>query len=122
MSLTSKLAPMVLMGALFFGTALADELGPAGVVLSMELRTTSADAYLISHGSLIVLETAGNAETEYRWGGTSCGSRVLTEFQVARLFDLAATPYMAIAPRYKNGQGPTTLCLVGFKAFNTKYE
>ena len=99
----------------------ADSTGPAGTVLSVEARTVSADTYLQYHGRLVVQQSIDNMAVEYRWGGTSCGSRILTASQLGYLMDLAAAPYMMIEPFYQDGQGQT-ICLVGFRAFNTKYE
>jgi len=99
----------------------ADVTGPAGAVLSVEVRTVSADLYLQFHGRLVVQQSIDDMAVEYRWGGTSCGSRILTASQLGYLMDLAAAPYMMIEPFYQDGQGQT-ICLVGFKAFNTKYE
>ena len=103
------------------GVAQGDETGPAGTVLSVEIRTTSSDFFVQAHGMLVVQQSIDDMSVEYRWGGTSCGSKILTESQLSYLMDLAAAPYMMIEPIYKDGQGQT-ICLVGFKAFNTKYE
>lgn len=115
------IALLALAAALMCQAAWADETGPAGTVLSVEIRTGSADFYLQAHGILMVKQSIDDMVVEYRWGGTSCGSKVLTESQLAYLMDLSAAPYMLIEPIYQNGQG-AAICLVGFKAFNTKYE
>ena len=115
------IALLALAAALMCQAAWADETGPAGTVLSVEIRTVSSDAYVQAHGSLMVKQSIDDMVAEYRWGGTSCGSKILTESQLAFLMDLSSAPYMLIEPIYKAGQGPA-ICLVGFKAFNTKYE
>ena len=112
---------LALAATLIFEIALADETGPAGTVHSVLVRTVSSDSYIQAHGSLMVKQSIDDVVTEYRWGGTSCGAKVLTDSQVAYLMDLAAAPYMLIEPIHKAGQGQI-ICLVGFTAFNSKYE
>jgi hypothetical protein len=51
--------------------------------------------------------------TEYRWGGTSCGSRTLSELQVAELQAAMNNPRILVEPLWQDGQG-VTLCLVGY--------
>jgi hypothetical protein len=92
------------------GLALADSVGSAGAIKSLELNTVHADAYLLNHGRIQVV--SGKATDEYRWGGSSCGTRTLDDAQVATL-QRAMASGMQIQPRYQIGQG-STLCLVGF--------
>ena len=99
----------------------ADDVGPTGVVHSVQVLTSSSDAYIQYHGFLVVEETGTNDLVEYRWGGTSCGSIILNDAQLALLFDLAASPYMEVTPRHQPGQG-VTKCLVGFEARNAKFQ
>lgn len=56
----------------------ADEDTEAFPLVFLEINTTSADTYLQYHGKALTKISSGVYE-EYRWGGTSCGSRVLTE-------------------------------------------
>lgn len=103
------LALIAILAALPTAVLAADAVGSAGLVSQLEINTTSADAYLAYHGRLVV--AAKNGSAEYRWGGTGCGTRVLTDAQVAvlqRAFDSA----MKVQPRYQPGQG-NILCLVG---------
>ena len=65
----------------------ADEVGPVGTLIGLDINTTSAETYLIYHGRIFVSESGG-ALTEYRFGGTSCGTRILTDAQVAALKEL----------------------------------
>jgi hypothetical protein len=51
------------------GLALADSVGSAGAIKSLELNTVHADAYLLNHGRIQVV--SGKATDEYRWGGSS---------------------------------------------------
>lgn len=91
-------------------TAFADETGTAGIATDLETLTPSADTYLQYHGRLVLL--VGTTPEEYRWGGTSCGSRTMSADNV-RLLAIAARKGVAITPRYQIGQG-TVRCLVGF--------
>lgn len=88
----------------------ADSLGAAGRVIELEVNNSNADAYLQYHGRVVI--TAVDRDAEYRWGGSSCSNRTLTESQVTML-QRAIESGMAITPRYQAGQG-TNKCLVGF--------
>jgi hypothetical protein len=95
-------------------TAIAEDLGTRGTIVSLDIRSTSADAYLSWHGAMFVRAGGKNGSTtEYRWGGVACGSRTLSDPQLAmlqRALD-TATP---ITPRFQPGQGNSN-CLVGFE-------
>lgn len=93
-------------------TALAatDEIGPAGRIVALEVNQQSSDTYLQYHGRVWIGK--GKAVVEYRWGGTSCGSRTLMPDGV-QLLQTALANGLVVQPRYEDGQG-TTLCLVGF--------
>jgi hypothetical protein len=93
-------------------TALADELGPTGIPTDVEVLTPSADTYLQYHGRVVLL--VGTTAEEYRWGGTSCGSRTMSADNVRQLV-AAVRNGSPVTPRYQLGQG-TTRCLVGFTA------
>lgn len=93
-------------------TAFADESGTAGSVDSIEINTPSADAYLQYHGR-IVIKTGKVTKTEYRWGGTSCGSRTVPEDMVAVLSQAVRDATIVVTPRFQIGQGDVK-CLVGF--------
>jgi hypothetical protein len=93
-----------------------DAVGTPGTVAELEVNTTSADIYLQYFGRVVISSSTSknsSTSTEYRWGGTSCGSRVLPDSMVAMLQHAleSGTP---ILPRYQDGQG-STKCIVGFK-------
>lgn len=88
----------------------ADQTGVEGVANSIDVNAPSADVYLLYHGRLFVL--TGTASAEFRWGGTSCGSRTMTPEMVALLTD-SVRQGSRITPTYQDGQGGTK-CLVGF--------
>ncbi|HLT38481.1 MAG TPA: hypothetical protein VK034_19475 [Enhygromyxa sp.] len=91
----------------------ADQTGSEGRAKIIEVNAPSSDSYLQFHGRLYV--TSGKTTTEYRWGGTSCGSRTMTPEMVDLLVDIVrSNGDVRIVPNYQNGQG-STKCLVGFK-------
>ena len=94
--------------------ASAEALGTKGTISSLETNTQSADMYLAYHGRMFVLSGSKGATTtaEYRWGGTSCGTRTLSEGQVAML-QRALESGTPVTPRWQDGQGDVK-CIVGF--------
>ncbi len=109
---------LMLLAFAFAGTALADDTGLVGPVVALSTNTNSADQYLQYHGRMFVKNTNG-ALDEYRWGGTSCGSRTLTEAELAMLQRALERKNMMIEPRSQDGQGQTK-CLVGFTLVEKK--
>jgi hypothetical protein len=93
-------------------TAFADESGTAGSVSSVEINTPSADTYLQYHGRVVVL-TGKSTKTEYRWGGTSCGTRTVSADMIDTLVQAARNDTVVVTPRFQVGQGDAK-CLVGF--------
>ncbi len=90
----------------------ADSTGAAGTLDSVEINNPTADTYLQYHGR-VVINSAGKL-TEYRWGGTSCSTKVMSESVVALLWDAFYNRgTTTITPRFQAGQG-TNKCLVGF--------
>ena len=94
------------------GVATADDVGAIGSVAGLQINTTSADTYLQFHGRMYV-KNAGGTLDEYRWGGTSCGLRYLSEDQIAALHRALDSKKMQIQPLSQTGQGDA-ICLVGF--------
>jgi hypothetical protein len=90
----------------------ADQTGSAGSAEKLEINSPSADAYLQFHGRLFV--QTGKSMTEYRWGGTSCGSKTLPSDLVNLLVQAVRdNSSVHVVPRYQSGQN-STKCLVGF--------
>jgi hypothetical protein len=88
----------------------ADEVGKTGAATNLELLTPSADTYLQYHGRVVV--ASGTSSDEYRWGGVSCGTRILSDELVRQLVH-AVNAGGSITPRFQLGQGDAR-CLVGF--------
>jgi hypothetical protein len=109
-----------LLATLSYGSVFADQVGESGEVKSVEFLASTSDNFVSYHGVLILKQVADDREREYLWGGARCAGRVLTEDQVNRLFDLAATPYMLVTPYFKNGSD-NARCIVGIVASNKKF-
>jgi len=93
-------------------SAVADEVGAVGTVVGLEINDDSADTYLTHHGRMFVMN-ADKTLTEYRWGGSACGTRVLSDTEVASLHRALDGKQMRIQPRYQLGQADI-FCVVGF--------
>ncbi len=92
--------------------ALADDIGAVVTPIGLQVNTVPGDTYLIYHGRLFAKAADGTVE-EYRWGGSACGSRVLTEPQVAALQAALNNNKMRIQILHQIGQGDSK-CIVGF--------
>lgn len=88
-----------------------DQTGSAGAVTKVEINTPSADAYLQYHGRVYI--RAEKTTTEYRWGGTSCGTRTVDTTLLNTLIDAAAFGSVHVSPNFQEGPGGAK-CLVGF--------
>jgi hypothetical protein len=111
-----RLLPTLLAATLGLPSiAAADTEAVAGYIAHLDVNQPSADFYLAYHGRMFVTSGNKNSVTtaEYRWGGASCGSRTLTENQVA-ILQRALESNTLVTPRYQSGQG-LTKCLVGFR-------
>ena len=114
MKLRSPLALLALAGALILPSIAyaADTTGDEGRVKSIELLSPSAAAYVQYHGRITI--TANKRNVEYRWGGTSCGSKTLSADLIDQL--VVATRHkdtVKLTPTYATGAG-SSKCLVGF--------
>jgi hypothetical protein len=100
-------------GTLASSVALAETVDSAGYVSELEVNEPTADKYLQYHGRVVLTTWGKNAmSTEYRWGGTACGTRMLGADKVS-LLQRAMEGGMKVTPRYQIGQGASK-CLVGF--------
>jgi hypothetical protein len=90
--------------------AVPDFAGDAGQVAELEILQSSADRYLQFHGRVVI--RLGDRQTEYKWGGTHCSNRTLTEATVAAL-QRAHLAGATVQPRYVAGQG-LNRCVAGF--------
>lgn len=111
---------LCVLGALHIcvATAAADDVGGVGTLVGLQMNTPSGDAYLQYHGRMVV-KSAGGLD-EYRWGGTSCGSRVLTDAEFAVVQRALDNKQLRVRPIYQTGQG-LTRCLVGLSLVPSKF-
>jgi hypothetical protein len=90
--------------------------GSAGKVISVHINGSLSDSYKTFHGSVKIKAPGKRGRTsEYKWGGTACPAKDLTDHQV----DLLVQAFhhrktTQVVPRTKNGQGGVK-CLVGFE-------
>jgi len=97
-------------------TTFADSTGNSGVVIALTVHESTSDDYGTHRGRVMIREGAepGSAQTEYRWGGTLCQGRNLTEANISLLMDAFRSRSDAqLIPRYKNGQAGIR-CLTSF--------
>jgi hypothetical protein len=85
-----------------------DEVGDAGRIQALHINHVYADTYLQFHGRVFI----GKNADEYRWGGTSCGTKVLPDNMVS-LLEGALDSGLTVEPLWKPGSG-SAKCLVGF--------
>ncbi|QYJ80051.1 hypothetical protein [Shewanella acanthi] len=110
-----------LLSLLFVNAAKADdEYTEAFPLVFLEVNTKSADTYLQYHGKALTKVGTGVYE-EYRWGGTSCGLRVLAAEEVLMLQGALDNPNVKVAMRYQDGQGQSK-CIVGFSLVRKGYS
>jgi hypothetical protein len=86
------------------GVARGDDIGAVGTLVALQSNTTSADTFLQYNGRIFVKNENGTLD-EYRWGGTSCGNRLITDEQLAMLQRALNQKTMTIEPLFQNGQG-----------------
>jgi len=107
------LSTFVLLPLAFTGSArAADNVGALGPLVVVARNSDSADLYLLYNGRIIVGDAIGGY-AEYRWGGTSCGTKTLTEAQTSDLLAAMNNPRVLIEPLWQAGQG-LSQCLVGY--------
>lgn len=91
-----------------------DYRGDAGVIREIEINEATADSFLQYHGRLVI-DVQVNDRTiavDYKWGGTSCSNKTLTEAKVA-LLERAMANGAIVEPKFQSGQG-SNKCVVGF--------
>jgi len=98
--------------------ASADDTQLFGTIVRLERYTDASDFFLQFNGRLFVKNSDGLLD-EYRWGGTSCGTKVLTDEEIATLQAAQNNKKMMIQPFTKPGQG-NSVCLVGFSLVEKK--
>lgn len=107
-----------LAASLIPATALADSNGSTGNVDGLTVYERSSDNYAMANGVLTVKEKNGG-KRDYKWGGSLCPGRELSDASVALLFEsLRDRKKVKLTPTFKLGNG-NVRCLTGFKLENT---
>lgn len=101
-------AALVALPSTVLADVLPDEVGDAGRIQTLHINHLYADTYLQFHGRVFI----GKDADEYRWGGASCGTKVLPDNMVS-LLESALDSGLNVEPLWKPGQGGAK-CLVGF--------
>lgn len=89
----------------------ADTVGLTGAIVGLREVNSNSDRYALLRGSIWIEESPGQLQ-EYRWGGSACPGKDLTEDEVANLAR-NLDRNVRIIPIFKNGQGGSR-CLVEF--------
>lgn len=82
-----------------------------GAIISLYVSDQGSDNFAKFRG-MLMLDFVGTGVTEYKWGGSTCPGRQLSEASV-QLLALAQANGLRITPETKPGQGGA-LCMTGF--------
>jgi hypothetical protein len=95
--------------------ALADSEGKAGRIVQMRINAQSSTQHASFHGRVAIRRPGANASETYHWGGSMCPGQRLSDAQVAILVSaMQNRSRTLVAPRYLEGEGTSTKCLVAF--------
>jgi hypothetical protein len=106
----------VLVGAgLSAPVSAADQLGPEGRVVKIEIRGPSSDERATAQGSITIRQS--NAKSElYSWGGSSCPASKPSDAELGMLERAFHNRNRTlVTPRFKSGETSGVRCLVGFE-------
>lgn len=96
-------------------SALADEDGKVGKIVSLTINTQGSDKYASFHGSLGVRTPDGRRDV-YFWGGSTCPAQKLDASEVSLLSSSLQSGKAKIRPVYRTGEGARgARCLVAFE-------
>ena len=96
-------------------SALADEDGKVGKIVSLTINTQGSDKYASFHGSLGVRTPDGRRDV-YFWGGSTCPAQKLDASEVSLLSNALQNGKTKIRPVYRTGEGARgARCLVAFE-------
>lgn len=113
-----SLRPVLCLAAALFAipsTSFADSNGAVGTVASLTVYESSSDSYAMYNGVLSVREKSTGTTRSYKWGGSICPSKTVSDSSLALLFDaLRSKENVEIVPSYKLGNG-NERCLTGFR-------
>jgi len=96
-------------------SALADEDGKVGRIVSLTINTQGSDKYASFHGSLGIRTPDGRRDV-YFWGGSTCPAQKLDAAEVGLLATALQSSKTKIRPVYRTGEGARgARCLVAFE-------
>ena len=96
-------------------SALADEDGKVGKIVSLTINTQGSDKYASFHGSLGVRTPDGRRDV-YFWGGSTCPAQKLDASEVSLLSSALQNGKTKLRPVYRTGEGARgARCLVAFE-------
>jgi len=108
-------AALMVVTSLPVQSALADEDGNVGRVVSLTINTQGSDKYASFHGSLGV-RTADGRRDVYFWGGSTCPAQKLDAAEVGLLASALQDGKTKLRPVYRTGEGARgARCLVAFE-------
>jgi hypothetical protein len=115
MSTPPRLPLIAALAALMLpAAASADSNGAAGSVEAIVLHEPGSDNHPMYHGAVVLKERAG-VKREYRWGGSLCPGRELSDTSLGLLFEaLRSGAQVEVTPLFKSGNGGQR-CITGLR-------
>jgi len=111
----AAVAALIATSLLPVQSALADEDGKVGRIVSLTINTQGSDKYASFHGSLGVRTPDGRRDV-YFWGGSTCPAQKLDSAEVSMLAGALAQRKTNLRPVYRTGEGARgARCLVAFE-------
>ncbi|MGH1343079.1 MAG: hypothetical protein ACRBN8_16075 [Nannocystales bacterium] len=111
----AAVAALVATSLLPVQSALADEDGKVGRIVSLTINTQGSDKYASFHGSLGIRTSDGRRDV-YFWGGSTCPAQKLDSAEVSMLAGALAQRKTHLRPVYRTGEGARgARCLVAFE-------
>ena len=96
-------------------SALADEDGKVGRIVSLTINTQGSDKYASFHGSLGIRTPDGRRDV-YFWGGSTCPAQKLDASEVSMLAGALSDRKTSLRPVYRTGEGARgARCLVAYE-------
>lgn len=116
--------PKIIAGAAILATlfavspAAADNAGETGKLVGIQINQSSSDVYPTYRGQFSVV--ADKVIQDYRWSGSFCSGKSLTEHEIDVLHRSIGNPRLRITPYWKNGLVGSR-CVVSFVIAEKKY-
>jgi hypothetical protein len=109
---TASLSLALLLPA---SAAMADSEGKPGRIVRLRINAQGSTLHASYHGRVTIRRPGASSSEDYHWGGSMCPGQRLSEAQVAILVSaMQNRSRTLVAPRYLEGEGMGTKCLVAF--------